>query len=80
MSKARHLFPFDEAMAFGFGRLHLAPQQFWAMTPRELRAALRPYRIPNNSARLTTDRLNALMRAYPDATPQRENGNAKQFS
>ncbi|GHE57548.1 hypothetical protein GCM10019059_16220 [Camelimonas fluminis] len=28
-------------MAFGLGRLGLAPDVFWAMTPRELAAAMR---------------------------------------
>ncbi|MFD2677620.1 phage tail assembly chaperone [Camelimonas lactis] len=28
-------------MAFGLGRLGLAPEAFWAMTPRELAAAMR---------------------------------------
>lgn len=27
-------------MAFGLGRLRLAPDQFWAMTPREMAAAM----------------------------------------
>lgn len=34
-------FPWDEAMAFGFGILRLSPDVFWRMTPRELAAALR---------------------------------------
>ena len=27
-------------MGFGFGVLHLAPDEFWRMTPRELAAAM----------------------------------------
>jgi uncharacterized phage protein (TIGR02216 family) len=34
-------FPWDRAMAVGFGVLRLAPDQFWRMTPREFAAALR---------------------------------------
>lgn len=33
-------FPWRQAMAAGLGVLRLAPEQFWAMTPRELQAAL----------------------------------------
>ena len=29
-------------MALGFGLLRLAPSQFWAMTPIELAAAIKP--------------------------------------
>ena len=53
-------------MSFGLGVLGLAPAVFWAMTPRELDAALRgrlglPSLAPSRSA------LDALMQAYPDA-------------
>ena len=30
-------------MAFGLGRLQLAPDRFWSMTPRELAAAARSF-------------------------------------
>lgn len=33
-------FPWRRAMALGLGRLRLAPDVFWAMTPRELQAAI----------------------------------------
>ena len=33
-------FPWSAAMRFGLGVLRLAPAQFWAMTPRELAAAM----------------------------------------
>jgi uncharacterized phage protein (TIGR02216 family) len=29
-------FPWEEALALGLGRLRLLPEQFWALTPREL--------------------------------------------
>ncbi len=52
-------------MAFGFGRLRLAPRDFWAMTPRELAAAVEgvagPIPMP-----LDRDALDALIRRYPD--------------
>ena len=58
-------FPWRQAMAVGFGRLRLAPRDFWAMTPRELAAA-----IEGLTGRLTTplDRaaLDGLMQRYPD--------------
>jgi uncharacterized phage protein (TIGR02216 family) len=33
-------FPWRRAMAVGFGRLGLSSAQFWALTPRELAAAI----------------------------------------
>ncbi|MEM1376201.1 MAG: phage tail assembly chaperone [Pseudomonadota bacterium] len=33
-------FPWEEAMAFGFAHLRMAPEAFWQMTPRELAAAM----------------------------------------
>lgn len=33
-------FPWRAAMRFGLGTLRLAPRDFWAMTPRELAAAM----------------------------------------
>lgn len=34
-------FPWREAMGFAFAVLRLSPEAFWAMTPRELAAAIR---------------------------------------
>jgi uncharacterized phage protein (TIGR02216 family) len=53
-------------MAAGLGALRLAPPVFWAMTPRELEAALRGafggmHQVPMLRADLT-----ALMESYPD--------------
>lgn len=52
-------------MAFGFGRLRLAARDFWALTPRELAAAMRAVAGP---ARLPLDRagLAGLMARFPD--------------
>ena len=53
-------------MAAGLGTLRLSPQVFWAMTPRELDAALRGafgITIPHPMSRAD---LSALMTAYPD--------------
>jgi uncharacterized phage protein (TIGR02216 family) len=33
-------FPWNEAMQFGFGVLHLSSDAFWRMTPRELAHAI----------------------------------------
>jgi len=54
-------------MAAGLGRLRLRPADFWAMTPRELAAALqglggRPDRNPIRRRDLTR-----LMDRYPDS-------------
>ncbi|QFR31723.1 phage tail assembly chaperone [Ancylobacter sp. TS-1] len=51
-------------MAFGLGRLGLAPDAFWRMTPRELAAAAGlagPARAPLDRARL-----DVLMARFPD--------------
>lgn len=52
-------------MTAGFGLLRLSSRDFWALTPRELAAALRPLMparmVPTRSA------FDALMRAFPDA-------------
>ncbi|MDQ0347191.1 putative phage protein (TIGR02216 family) [Ancylobacter vacuolatus] len=52
-------------MALGFGRLRLSARDFWALTPRELAAALRAFAGP---ARAPLDRpgLAALMARFPD--------------
>jgi len=62
-------------MEAGLGALRLPPSVFWAMTPRELDAALRgafgvrlPHVAPSRSE------LAALMGAYPDDTGVAANG------
>jgi uncharacterized phage protein (TIGR02216 family) len=51
-------------MGIGFGLLRLSPRDFWAMTPRELAAAVRPLTPrttpPDRAA------IEALMRRFPD--------------
>jgi uncharacterized phage protein (TIGR02216 family) len=47
-------------MELGFGRLRLAPRDFWAMTLKELHAAL-PKREPMSRADLE-----ALIQQFPD--------------
>lgn len=54
-------------MAAGLGLLGLAPAAFWAMTPRELEAALRGRLGPQAGVPpLSRDDLNRLMREFPD--------------
>jgi uncharacterized phage protein (TIGR02216 family) len=53
-------FPWAELMELGFGRLRLAPRDFWAMTLKELHAAL-PKREPMSRADLE-----ALIQQFPD--------------
>jgi uncharacterized phage protein (TIGR02216 family) len=62
-------FPWRQAMAFGFGRLRLASRDFWAMTPRELAAAVEGI---VGAPPLPLDRavLDAMIARYPDR-PQR---------
>ncbi len=58
-------FPWRELMAVGFGRLRLDSAAFWAMTPRELAAAIEGLGGVRPAA---PDRamLDALMRRFPD--------------
>ena len=61
-------FPWADAMAFGLGTLRLSPAEFWAMTPRELQAAMRGVLGPDPRAEAPTrDELGSLMTRFPDA-------------
>jgi uncharacterized phage protein (TIGR02216 family) len=54
-------------MEAGLGTLRLAPSVFWAMTPRELDAALRgAFGFAAQEAPMRRDDLTALMAAFPD--------------
>ena len=63
-------FPWREAMQFGLGVLRLAPGHFWAMTPRELAAAMAVLGGQRTNA-LPRAALAALMGAFP-ATERRD--------
>lgn len=52
-------------MAFGLGRLRLSPDAFWSMTPRELAAAMQPWR-PRAARAVGRDALAQLMNEFPD--------------
>jgi uncharacterized phage protein (TIGR02216 family) len=54
-------------MAFGLGRLRLSSEAFWAMTPRELAAAMQPF-TPAGLAPAGRDALAQLMRDFPDGS------------
>jgi uncharacterized phage protein (TIGR02216 family) len=58
-------FPWREVMAFGLGRLRLAPREFWGATLRELSAAAGAMstRAGPPMARAALDEL---IRRYPD--------------
>ncbi|MFC7065249.1 rcc01693 family protein [Brucella rhizosphaerae] len=51
-------------MRAGFGLLRLSSKDFWAMTPRELAAALGP--VSSNAYAPSRATLDALMHAFPD--------------
>lgn len=58
-------FPWERAMAIGFGVLRLSSHDFWRLTPREFAAALRAlYGEP--SAPIDRAALEALAARYPD--------------
>lgn len=54
-------------MRAGLGRLGLRPAEFWALTPAELAVMLGAGAGPGPMGRA---RLDALMRAYPDAATE----------
>ena len=54
-------------MAVGFGVLGLAPQTFWAMTPKELEAALRGRFGGASEGPPARADVAALMRQFPDS-------------
>lgn len=53
-------------MAVGLGVLALAPAAFWAMTPRELNAAIRGRLGPLPEAPPSKHDLAAMVARYPD--------------
>jgi uncharacterized phage protein (TIGR02216 family) len=53
-------------MAAGLGTLRLSPAVFWAMTPRELDAALRGAFGVASAHPMSRADLSALMTVYPD--------------
>jgi uncharacterized phage protein (TIGR02216 family) len=58
-------------MQFGFGVLHLSPDAFWRMTPRELAHAITATRgsIP---APIERGDFDALMKKFPDSSSFRD--------
>lgn len=66
MSSKPQPFPWAEAMGFGLGVLRLAPDAFWAMTPRELAAAIRSAGGRAAATPLARRELDRLMQAFPD--------------
>ena len=54
-------------MEAGLGTLRLPPSVFWAMTPRELEAALRGAFGPRAANPMSRGELAALMALYPDS-------------
>jgi uncharacterized phage protein (TIGR02216 family) len=62
-------FPWDEAMRFGFGTLHLSSRDFWGLSPRELAAAFTA--LSGRGAPPSRARLDELMRNFPDKEQER---------
>ena len=54
-------------MQFGFGVLHLSPDAFWRMTPRELAHAIAAVR-GRAAAAIARGDFDALMQAFPDGS------------
>ena len=57
-------FPWDDAMGFALTVLRLSPDRFWAMSPRELAAAMAPFAQVGGAPGRAM--LESLMRAFPD--------------
>ena len=62
-------FPWDAAMQFGFGVLHLSSEAFWKMTPRELAHAIAAVR-GSAPAPIARGDFDALMMQFPDKAPR----------
>lgn len=59
-------FPWRRMMAVGFGPLRRSSRDFWAMTPRELAAAVEGvFGVPETPPDRTT--FETLMKRYPDS-------------
>ena len=67
MPPAMERFPWRALMAFGFGRLRLSSAAFWAMTPRELAAAIEGL-LGTRRRPMARSELDALMTRFPDST------------
>ena len=59
-------FPWEDAMALGFGLLRWTPEAFWRATPRELAAAIDGLRGGARAVPQTRRELDRLMAAFPD--------------
>ncbi|MFZ2101984.1 MAG: rcc01693 family protein [Oricola sp.] len=58
-------FPWEAAMAFGFRAMRLTPAEFWAMTPRELAAAMRAFGHGMH-APPGREEMEAMIKSFPD--------------
>jgi uncharacterized phage protein (TIGR02216 family) len=58
--------PWEALMQAGLGRLRLTPDDFWALTPRELQAALGVPSGGQGAVPLDRSGLAALMTRFPD--------------
>lgn len=58
-------FPWRDAMAIGFGVLRLSSRDFWALTPRELAAAIEGL-TGRRDAPMDRTRLEELALRFPD--------------
>ncbi|NDA45975.1 MAG: phage tail assembly chaperone [Alphaproteobacteria bacterium] len=65
MSAKRLAFPWQEAMSFGFGYMKLSSKDFWALTPKELHAAM-SFLAPSPLTYPDQQSLQRLMTLYPD--------------
>jgi uncharacterized phage protein (TIGR02216 family) len=59
------LFPWDFAMRFGFGVLRLSSKEFWALSPKELAAAMAAHGGVGSAAPARSS-LAELMKRFPD--------------
>ena len=58
-------------MHAGLHQLRLTPQVFWALTPAELQIMLG---LTRNGAPMARSQLDALLRAFPDAAKETDDG------
>ncbi len=63
--KEQNLIPWDEVMAFGFGILKLSSNDFWAMTLREIKCAMKVYGHESHRP-LSRASFERLVKDFPD--------------
>lgn len=66
MTVNKNTLPWPELMRIGMGQLRMAPDQFWACTPKEFKAVLEGATGKSSEQTISRSILNDLIRQHPD--------------